>query len=97
MARRQARASDLLKLWLIELVVIVGAVYSSIRQASAELCGVSGSDARGNLFECFTGSLARMVLPWAVGGSILIGCMALILSVVYVLGRRSARPPASPS
>lgn len=88
MARGRVRGSDLVKLWVIETVVIVGAIYSGGRQGSAELCGAVGSNPQRDLLDCFTGSLARMVLPWAIGGSVVIGAMALLLSVVYAARRR---------
>jgi hypothetical protein len=90
MTRGRAKASDLVKLWVIELVVVVGAIYSSRQQGGAALCGATGSNPQRDMFDCFTGSLARMVLPWAIGGSILIGTMALILTVAYAVRRRAA-------
>lgn len=88
MPRSRVKGSDLVKLWAIEIVVIVGAIYSGGRQGSAELCGGAGSNPQSDLFNCFTGSLAHMILPWAIGGSVLIGAMALLLSIVYAVRRR---------
>jgi hypothetical protein len=90
MARGRAKPSDLVKLWVIEFVVVAGAIYSSRRQSGATLCGVAGSNPQRDLFDCFTGSLARMVLPWAIGGSVLIGAMALILTIAFAVRRRRA-------
>lgn len=88
MSRRGAKASDLVKLWIIEGIVVAAAIYSESTQSGAALCGSVGSNPQQVMLDCFTGSIARMLFPWAVGGAVLIGAMALALTVAYRIRRR---------
>jgi hypothetical protein len=91
MSRGRATTSDLIKLWVIDVIIIAGAVYAGNQQHGAAICGVSTTDPQGGVFSCFIGSLARMLFPWLVGGAVIIGAMTLILTIVHMFRRRFVR------
>ena len=78
--------TDLAKLWVIEVIVIVAAVYAHAQQSKAALCAPSKTP-MATVQGCFTGSLAHMVFPWLVGGAVLLGVFTLIGTLVHVLRR----------
>ncbi len=88
MSRGKAQPIDLVKLWVIEIVVIAGAIYAGSQQSYAALCGKSSATPTQALQNCFTGSLSHMLFPWLVGASILIGLFAAIGTVALAMRSR---------
>lgn len=76
--------SDLAKLWVIEVIVIAGAIYANAQQSKAALCTQSGTTPPMTVQGCFSGSLSHMVFPWLVGGALLIGALAFIATLMHV-------------
>lgn len=79
--------SDLAKLWLLEVFIIAGAFYANMQQSKAALCTATGTNPTTRVQGCFTGSLAHTVLPWLVGGALLVGAFALIGTLIHALRR----------